>query len=536
MIWGVDFGTSTSLLSYSTRQAVRTAPLGATNNWIPSLAAVNSDRLLFGEDAENESADTLIRGIKRSITEGNKSHITVGEGSQARDISVDEVILGLLRKVRTIAARTMGDDDVTARFGCPAMWDGVRRERLLELVSKAGFQTQDELLVDEPVAACISWVEGQRTAGENIKGNVLVYDMGGGTLDVAVIHVDTLSGQAPKYFVKSSRGIDTAGEKIDQVIVDFLNLQVCAAKNISPGEATAGEKWLLRPAREMKEALSRRDRIETAFKHPVFGEMTLSLSAVELRQIVQPILDEAWASVMAALRDAELTHYGPGTGVSYYDVFAKLQTGLLERVDYVVLAGGMANMKAVRDDFLDRGIPETKIQIAGGRLGQPNEAITRGLAEDLETQQLNLARPAFHLEIHWNQESTSLDGKVRIYEAYSPLYEQADAGVIPHFRWSRSPEIPNSAAAELKIVDTRTGNSVPFADRNSRETQYVIDFYMHNLKHITLAPNGVLQVVGGNRTPHLRIASWPILKNSDDQAVEVVPVRESEPYLPMWWE
>jgi hypothetical protein len=492
--------------------------------------------MLFGEDAENESADRLIRGIKRSITEGNKTHITIGEGNQAREISVDDVVLGLLRKVRTIAARTIGEDDITARFGCPAMWDGARRERLLDLVGQAGFRTQDELLVDEPVAACISWVEEQRTAGKDIKGNVLVYDMGGGTLDVAVIHVDTVSGRTPKYFVKSSKGLDLAGEKADEAIVSFFNQQICAAKNISLEEAEANEKWLLRPAREMKEALSRRGSIETAFKHPIFGDINLSLSALELRQIVQPILEEAWELVMASLRDAELTHYGPGTGVSYYDVFAKLQSVLLEKVDYVVLAGGMANMKAVRNDFLERGVPEAKIQIAGGRLGQPNEAITRGLAEDLETQQLNLARPAFHLEIHWSQESTGLDGKVRIYEAYSPLYEQAAPGVIPHFRWSRSPEIPNAAAAELKIVDTRTGNSVPFADRSSRDTRYVIDFYMHNLKHITLAPNGVLQVVGGTRTPNLRIASWPILKNSHDHAVEVVPVRESEPYLPMWWE
>jgi hypothetical protein len=492
--------------------------------------------MLFGEDAQNEPADRLIRGIKRSITEGNKSHVTIGEGSQARDISVDEVVLGLLRKVRSVAARTVGDDDVIARFGCPAMWDGSRRERLLELVSRAGFQTNDELLVDEPVAACISWVEQQRTAGRDIKGNVLVYDMGGGTLDVAVIHVDTVSGITPKYFVKSSRGIDLAGEKADEAIVAYFNQQICSAKNVSLEEAKASEKWLLRPAREMKEALSRRESIEVAFKHPVFGDLVLSLSATELRHIVQPILDKAWDSVMDALRDAELTHYGTGTGVSYYDVYSKLQSGLLERVDYLILAGGMANMRAVRDDFLDKGVPESKIQMAGGRLGKPNEAITRGLAEDLETQQLNLARPAFHLEIHWSQESTGLDGKVRIYEAYSPLYKQANPGVIPHFRWSRSPEIPNAAAAELKIVDTRTGNSVPFADRSSRDTKYVIDFFMHQLKHITLAPNGVLQVVGGTRTPHLRIASWPILKNSHDQAVEVVPVRESEPYSPMWWE
>jgi hypothetical protein len=51
MIWGIDFGTSTTLLSHSFRNSVRSFPLGSTTNWIPSVAVENDGRIVAGEEA-----------------------------------------------------------------------------------------------------------------------------------------------------------------------------------------------------------------------------------------------------------------------------------------------------------------------------------------------------------------------------------------------------------------------------------------------------------------------------------------------------
>ncbi|MCF8529220.1 MAG: Hsp70 family protein [Aquiluna sp.] len=549
MLWGIDFGTSTSLLSYSSGQAVRTAPLGSATNWIPSIAGLRDDRFIFGEDAENLSDASIIRAVKRRITEGNHDSVSIGVGEQMREASVDEIVLGLLKKLRFLAERNLVSDDVTARFGCPAMWDGPRRQRLLNLAESAGFAIGEDPLVDEPIAACISWVQDEITAGRQVKGNVLVYDMGGGTLDVAVIAVDTVSGLTPKYFVKSSRGIDIAGEKIDEEIAEYFCHQIADEKKTSVENIRQSFAWLKRPAREIKERLSSVDHVSRQlFSLPGFGEVHLSLSGTALASITKPLLNKAWETVTAALRDSRLTHFNEGgwnTGVHFSEIFIKSTDALLQDLDHVVLAGGMAPMKAIQEMFLDYGVSPQKIHIAGGRLGAPNEAISRGLAENLESQQLNLARPAFDLVVEWAKYSTDSDGEVSvdesgevvIYEAYSPLYSSATSGNIPAFRWDGDPRIPYSSHSSLKVVDRKTGEHIQFRNINDRNESMVLDYASSSLRHINLAPNGNLQVIGQGVPLHqVRVASWPVLNDPSGRKVLVQKKVQHLPYEPMWWE
>lgn len=550
MIWGIDFGTSTSLLSYSARGPVRTALMGSANNWIPSLAGRRDGRYVFGEEALPLSDLDLVSAVKRRITEGNHETVTIGWGKSAAEVEVDEIVLGLLKTVRLKGQGLFGSDDITARLGCPAIWDGPRRRRLLDLADKAGLEVGDSPLVDEPIAACISWVQDEITSGNQVQGSVLVYDMGGGTLDVAVIAVDTVTGNSPKYFVKSSTGAPIAGEKIDEAIVEYLCRQIAEDYGIGLERVVEESVWLRRPAREIKESLSRNRSVTLPYVHPAFGEIVLRLSQTQLTQLAAPLLDLAWQSVLKALRDARLTHFSEGrwgTGVHLSEVFKMDASDLLANVDYVVLAGGMAPMRAIRDMFLGQNVPEHKIRVAGGRLGAPNEAISRGLAEDLDSQQLNLARPAFDLVVEWGKYSTNSagetaadsSGEITIFEAYSPLYKAGNPGTIPRFKWEPDDQLPYSSYASLKVIDRNTGERIRFNIHGQRDSSMELDFAASSLRHITLAPNGNLLIVGQGSKPlhQVRVASWPVLKDSEDRSVTVVlKGDEFTPYEPMWWE
>jgi hypothetical protein len=505
------------------------------------LIGVKDERFLYGEDALALNEKSIVRAIKRSITEGNLDSVSIGWGSDSLSLSVDELVTGLLRRIRYEGERNLVSDGVQARFGCPAMWDGARRNRFLALAERAGFDLSDDPLVDEPVAACISWVQDQRAAGNELDGTILVFDMGGGTLDVAVIAVDTFTGYEPKYFVKSSYGIPVAGEKFDEAIVQFFCRQISETQAIPLEDVLQESRWLRDPAREMKEALSSRSSVTQLFTHPTFGPISLALTESELRDLTSELLHQSWVAVEEALRTARLTHFsegGWGTGVHYSEIYSKPASDLLRGIDYVVLAGGMAKMKAISDMFIEHDVPSHKIHMAGGRSGEPNEAISRGLAEDLSSQRLNLARPAFDLEIEWENFHTGETGNVTIYEAYSPLYAPDSRGMIPSFRWQPNDrDLPSSAHAKLKVVDKRSGEQIDFIDLNDQGLRLELSFAAQSLKHLTLAPNGNLQIIGQGAALHeVRVLSWPLPRENGRRQVQVSKRANYTPTAPLWWE
>ena len=541
MIWGVDFGTSTSLISNTVGRTVRTAQLGSVNKWIPSLIGFSTKRFVYGEDTTGLSESQVIRAIKRRITEGNEKTLELQVDGERISLSIDEMVTGLLRRLRLEGERTLFGEDIKVRFGCPAMWDGVQRDRILNLAEGAGFNLSDDPLVDEPVAACISWVQDQRAAGTELDGTILVFDMGGGTLDVAVIAVDTVTGFEPRYFVKSSAGVPIAGEKFDEAVVEFFCAQIALSLSVPLSEVRKQSRWLFSPARDIKEALSSRESVTQIFNHPNFGPVTLSLTEPQLRDLTSGLMDDAWKAVGEALRNALLTHFSEGgwaTGVHYSELYTRSEASLFANIDHVVLAGGMAPMKAITDRFLEQGVPQHKIHMAGGAFGSPNEAISRGLAEDLSAQRLNLARPAFDLEIEWHNEYTGASGNITIYKAYSPLYESESKGMIPSFRWQPYPgQIPAAASGILKVVDKRSGEQINFLDINSQETSLELSFLGESLRHLTLAPNGNLQMIGrGSALHQVRVHSWPLPRRNGAGKVMIVRRDTYKPYEPMWWE
>lgn len=532
MIWGIDFGTSTSLLSHSFRNSVRSFPLGSTTNWIPSVAVENEGRIVAGEEALQFGDFRLIRAVKRAITEGNRKKVDYFDGLEMKTIDVDQVVVAILRKVKALAERTLGGDEVEARFGCPAMWDGEQRARLLRLIEEAGFRAQYRQLIDEPIAACISWVQTQLLDGKSIDGNVLVYDMGGGTLDVAVVRVKAEPGRKPSFFVKSSSGAAIAGERVDEEIALHLESRLREQGQITGSKNNSPDRWLMAPARELKERLSSSWTAKTAIVHPIHGQLDLQLSKNELDVITAPLLTEAWRAVRRALYLAEFTKGVGGRGISPHDASQSTELERLQSIDHVVLAGGMAPMLAIREDFVARGVDSSVIEVAGGSNGNPNEAISLGLAEDLEPDQLNLARPSFHLNIRWESQYTDKFGAVRIYNAYSPLFEENNTNGTPCFRWEGDSDLPKSAIGYLKVEDPRTGEELEFRIQGTRDTTKEIYFNLQSLKRIVLYPNGWL-LIQSDQLTKIRVANWPFGEYS--KYVDIELGDSHSPENPLWW-
>src|SRR5690242_12204279 len=126
---GVDFGTSTSLVAARAgRQPVEIVPLGQSTRCFPSVAGYRSGALIIGEDADNLPGNEVIRSPKRAITK-ELATLPVAGG----DAPADDVIIAILAEIakRADAAGRALTRDHELRLGCPAMWDGTQRRRLL---------------------------------------------------------------------------------------------------------------------------------------------------------------------------------------------------------------------------------------------------------------------------------------------------------------------------------------------------------------------------------------------------------------------
>jgi molecular chaperone DnaK (HSP70) len=99
-------------------------------------------------------------------------------------------------------------DRPAARRLAPGRRPGIRRTRHL---------------VDEPVAAGVAWLSHQYLARrESPEGRVLVFDMGGGTLDIAVLKVK--GGAKPDVSVLAAIGLPEAGDDLDRAMLrDFTD-------------------------------------------------------------------------------------------------------------------------------------------------------------------------------------------------------------------------------------------------------------------------------------------------------------------------
>jgi molecular chaperone DnaK (HSP70) len=509
---GVDFGTSTSLVAERVGSLpVEITALGRTTRWVPSLAGYHGGALLVGEDAEALPANQVIRSIKRAITE-NRAAVEVAGPNGTREIRADDVIIAVLSEIgrRATAAGRPLSVEGDLRLGCPAMWDGEQRQRLLDLATKAGVPVEAPALIDEPIAAGIAWVTHRFLAhGERPAGRLLVFDMGGGTLDIAVLEVE--GGEQPEISVLSALGVGQAGDALDQAIANELAVEL-AGRGSDVGELSQPDlvrAHLLRAARAAKTRLSQVQTHAIVLSR-LLGELpVLYYDREQLEAAFRPQMDSAIQLIWAALRGALLTERGDRAPE---DLRKLGPADLAEGVDYVLLAGGMS-----RIPYVERRIgalfPEAQVFDNAGV--EPDEAIVAGLADTGGYERLNLHRPGFDFILEWQEGDRSEQHTV--YPAYTPFYEpwQVMHGqTYLGYEW-RAKDFPGPQQGNAVLrVQSTSGQRLGL--EFDGQPMDGISLRLGRNMMVKLYCNGQILIRdGGGRSYHLRVDRWPVMRGRD---------------------
>lgn len=539
---GIDFGTSTTLIAESApagRPSV--VPIGHSTSWMPSLAAVLDGDLRVAEDALEVNPGRLITSVKSCIT-NRQEYVKSSDGTVTQ--AADEVILALLAELATRARsdRLPISQDGVSRLGCPAMWDADQRLRLLMLAEKAGFRIGPATLIDEPIAAGLHWIGQQSDRREFLdQDRVLVFDMGGGTLDVALLDVTTGPGRDPEIYVLASAGVSEAGDTLDQAIAnDFegrLNAKGIYLEDL-PDEALA-RAYVVRAALDAKLALSDARETDVHFGYTAVALPKLRYTVEELEQAFRPQLDAAWNLILSTLRAAYLTRKG---GAIPRELRRMPEDELTGRVTHVLLAGGMSRVPGVAK-FLGRNLPKAKFHEFPNKGGQ--EAIVAGLAENTSYEQVNLHRPAFDFKLEYRAAGGELTS-VLLYRAHTPFYEWWEALSRDRltYQWPGGSTavdpgayrlLPTTGYASLAVV-AMDGSRVALRHQGKDYDSLKVAFGKSPLT-FTLSPEGRMSLRDGRGTVHsLRIARWPALGSGFAPLALPVESPVWEPMRRPWWD
>src|SRR5437762_7462809 len=205
---GIDFGTSNSVVANFQYGQADVLPNHEGQKWTPSVVTLRRDgSLAFGQEAkENFDEQRSIRSIKRILGTPERVPL-VGQNLRTEQIAV--MLFSLLKKD---AEQHLRESFTKAVVTIPANSKGLARHATKLCAGAAGLQVLT--LINEPTAAAITY-------GLNAKEDqtVLVYDFGGGTLDVTLLRI-----HHGIFEEISSKGIGKlGGDDIDMALAQKLS-------------------------------------------------------------------------------------------------------------------------------------------------------------------------------------------------------------------------------------------------------------------------------------------------------------------------
>ncbi|MDT5295713.1 MAG: molecular chaperone HscC, partial [Acidobacteriota bacterium] len=179
--FGIDLGTTNSCVAQATGGEVRVIQNNDQMNVTPSVVRVlKSGSLMVGRRAYNavaEDPDNVAQEVKRLMGQRySKSFPASGRAMTPEEISA-EVLKSLLADAR----RRTGEEVRAACVTVPAAFTALQCEATARAAQLAGLE--EHPLLQEPVAAAIAYGAGPGVRDQRW----LVFDLGGGTLDVAVV-------------------------------------------------------------------------------------------------------------------------------------------------------------------------------------------------------------------------------------------------------------------------------------------------------------------------------------------------------------
>jgi molecular chaperone DnaK len=303
-IVGIDLGTSNSAAAVLVAgkptivQAAEGTSIGGKA--FPSYVAFTKDgQLLVGEPARRQmiaNPEGTVIAAKRKIGTDFKFRV------YGKEYTPQQISSFILQKIKKDTESYLGEAVDKAVITVPAYFNDNQRQATKDAGEIAGLQVVR--IINEPTAASLAY--GLDKVNKDLK--IMVFDLGGGTLDVTVMEMG-----GGVFQVKSTSG-DTqlGGTDMDNSLVEYIVQEFRNQSSIDIRNDTAAMMRIREGAEKAKIELS--NVLTTEINLPFLAydqnsgpkNLVLQISRSKLEDLLRPIVERCRAPMLQAMQDAKL--------------------------------------------------------------------------------------------------------------------------------------------------------------------------------------------------------------------------------------
>jgi molecular chaperone DnaK len=324
-IIGIDLGTSNSAAAVmiggkpTIIQAAEGTSIGGKA--FPSVVAFTKDgQLIVGEPARRQmisNPEGTVIAAKRKMGTDFKFKV------YGKEYTPQQISSFILQKIKRDSEAFLGETVDKAVITVPAYFNDNQRQATKDAGEIAGLQVVR--IINEPTAASLAY--GLDKANKDLK--IMVFDLGGGTLDVTIMEMG-----GGVFQVRSTSG-DTqlGGTDMDNTLVEYVVQEFRKQSGLDVRSDKAAMMRIREAAEKAKIELS--NVVTTEINLPFLAydpssgpkNLILQLTRAKLEELLRPIIERCRQPMMQALQDAKLT---PAD------------------IDKIILIGGPTRMPMVR--------------------------------------------------------------------------------------------------------------------------------------------------------------------------------------------
>lgn len=367
---GIDLGTSNSAAAYmeAGRPVIIPSAEGAgvaSGKAFPSYVAFTKDgQKLVGEPAKRQASinpEGTVFAAKRKMGTDFKYKV------YGKDYTPQQIGAFLLQKIKQDAEAYLGDSVNEVVITCPAYFNDNQRQATKDAGEIAGLKVLR--IINEPTAACLAY--GLDKAGKEQK--IMVFDLGGGTLDVTVLEMgwDDEHKAATFEVMATSGDTQLGGTDMDNALVDHIVKEFKKDTGIDLKNDKMAMQRVREAAEKAKVELS--STLSTDINLPFITadqsgpkHMTMTLNRARVEELIQPIIDRCKHPIEQAVSDAKLS---------------------VKDISKVILVGGPTRMPIVQkfvEDYvgkkIERGVDPMECVALGAAI---QASIMKGETKDV---------------------------------------------------------------------------------------------------------------------------------------------------------
>ncbi len=344
VILGIDLGTTNSVVSYLQEDGkVKVIPNPEGTNTTPSVVGFKANgEVIVGNAAKRQALTNpdTVASIKRKMGSSEKVHINCIN----KDFTPQEISAKVLAYMKDYAEKNIGHPVKKAVITCPAYFNDAQRQATKDAGAIAGLDVVR--IINEPTAAALAY-----GLGKDKSEKIVVFDLGGGTLDVSVLDI----GDGTFEVVATAGDNKLGGDDWDNVVAGWIRAQIQQQTGQDISDKMALQRY--KDAAE-KAKIELSSSLETTISLPFIGmsangpiSFETTLTRANFEDMTRHLLDRCKVPLEKAISDAKLSW---------------------DKVNEVLMIGGSIRMPAVQNLVK---------QISGKNLNlsvNPDEAVSIG--------------------------------------------------------------------------------------------------------------------------------------------------------------